>query len=204
MQTKHEQRSQKTEIRAASDGSSRTLEGLAASYNIISTMLYDPQLGEFYEVLLPGAFSEAVNDDVTCNIDHDDRELLGRTPNTLVLTEKEDGLYFSCKLPDTVAGQKAFAHCSDDRQDIRSCSFAFEMFDEEWSTTEDGCPLRYIKKVKLYDVAVVIHPAFPQTQLSVRSLDMARTVSVDKVVAADVSSDPHRFRRMLLDLAQKS
>jgi HK97 family phage prohead protease len=208
METKHERRSQKTQIRATSDGSNRTLEGRAASYNVISSMLYEPQIGEFYEILLPGAFSEAIEDDCTCNIDHCDTELLGRTPKTLTLTDRDDGLYFSCRLPDTVAGNKAFVHCADDREDIRSCSFAFDVLDEEWSTTEDGCPLRQVKKVKLYDVAIVIRPAYPETSLSVRSLDLAKLVTkqapVEQVVAEFGGSDPHRFRKMLLNLAEKT
>lgn len=210
MQSKRETRHHQTEIRAASDGSTRTLEGYAAQYNVLSTPLYDPQLGEFFEILLPGAFADAVVDaDCTCNIDHDDHELLGRTPTSLVLTDDETGLHFVCSLPDTAAGQKAYTHV--DRGDIRSCSFAFDVLDESWDTTPDGAPLRQVKKVKLYDVAIVIRPAYEfETQLSVRSLDLAKQI-VPPPVAPEALSiplmdrpDPHAWRRLLLDLSEKS
>lgn len=197
-----ETRSQATDFRSMIDEQGdKHLTAYAAKYNVLSTVLSDEQLGEFYEVILPGAFAEAVNDDCTCNIDHDDtHNLLGRTPNTLKLIDDAEGLLFDCLLPDTDVGKRALVHTDPKRKDISKCSFAFDVLDEEWDATEDGKPLRKLKKVTLYDVAIVIRPAYDfDTGLSVRSLDLAK-----QSTAPIEQADPHAWRRKMLDLQAKS
>ena len=165
-------------------------------------MLFDEAIGEFYEIIVPGAFAEAVNDDVTCNIDHDDHDLLGRTPNTLTLADDDQGLFFDCVLPETAAGQKAFVHVG--RGDITKCSFAFDVLDEEWDVTEDNLPLRKLLKVRLYDTAAVIRPAYDfETGLSVRSRDMAKAKLTPPVPEPVGVKDPHANRKRLIDLLLK-
>jgi HK97 family phage prohead protease len=162
---KREHRGQTTQYRMSDDG--KTLEAYAAKYNVLSE-----DLGGFYEVIVPGAFDECVIDtDCTCNIDHDDARLLGRIPNSLKLTADETGLFFTCELPDTEIGNFARQHVL--RGDISKCSFAFDVAGENWTTTEDGIPLREITKVMpLYDVAIVIRPAYVfDTEIALRSLE---------------------------------
>lgn len=201
---KIEKRSTPTEFRASTDERGKHLSAYAAKYNVLSTTLYDPQLGDFYEIILPGAFAEAVNDDVTCNIEHDDvGNFLGRTPNTLTLTDDEIGLRFDCLLPETAAGQKAFVHASEPRNDIRSCSFAFDVIEEEWDVTDDK-PLRRLIKVKLYDCAIVIRPCYEfDTELSVRSRDLAAAKTITKDETPQDQADPHAWRRRYLELREK-
>lgn len=209
--TKKEKRYCPAELRAVTDeNGGRHLSGYAAKYNTLSVMLHDEQLGEFYEVIVPGAFADAVGDDVTCNIDHDDSRLLGRTPNTLTLTDDETGLHFDCLLPDTAAGQTATVHVN--RGDISKCSFAFDVLDEEWDLTEEGQPLRKLTKVRLYDTAIVIRPAYDfDAELSVRSLDLARAAKPTPVLeepkaeaVEEQDADRNAWLRKKLDLALKS
>lgn len=147
------------------------LSAYAAKYGILSD-----DLGGFFETILPGAFAEAVADDVTCNIEHDDLRLLGRTPDELTLTDDDHGLFFSVTVPDTEDGKYIRYHVG--KQNLRHCSFAFDTLDESWDKTDDGKPLRQIRKVKLYDVSIVVRPAYMfDTQIALRSLDQWRAQS---------------------------
>jgi hypothetical protein len=56
------------------------------------------------------------------------------------------------------------------RGDISQMSFAFQIKREEWIDHEGKTPdERIIKEVKLYDVSPVTYPAYPTTDVSVRS-----------------------------------
>jgi HK97 family phage prohead protease len=163
-----ERRYLKTELRATRDDSGATIEGYAAKYNVISE-----DLGGFREVLLPGCFE--LYEDIVCNREHNDDDPLGRTISGTLKVETDDiGLVFRCSAPNTTLGRDTVELIS--RGDINSCSFAFIVEnedDEEWGETEDGQPLRSIKRCTVYDVACVTHPAYPQTELALRSLNKA-------------------------------
>jgi len=156
-----------------------TIAGYAAKFNVVSE-----DLGGFREVLLPGCFDLEANADVLCNREHNDCDPLGRTTSgTLRISADDTGLAFECDVADTTLGRDTLTLV--ERRDVESCSFAFEAIDEEWGVAADDLPLRKIKRCALYDVAIVTHPAYPETEVALRSLSKSRAVrSVSNVVAA--------------------
>jgi HK97 family phage prohead protease len=160
-----ERRSHATEFRAEG----RTISGYAAKFKTLSE-----DLGGFVETIAPGAFDLVASTDVILNYDHENRDVLGRTASgTLKLTQDDVGLFFECVLPERsptidVAGLIE----QIGRQDIKGCSFAFNVADEhgdEWGETNDGRKLRTIVKAILYDVCPTPCPAYQDTEVAVRS-----------------------------------
>jgi hypothetical protein len=93
--------------RRASNGlkpDGRKLTGYAARFNA------ETDLGEFIEVIRPGAFTRTLAAATAGNIraiyEHDGKSLLGRLgAGTLRLSEDSEGLAFELDLPDTNLGR---------------------------------------------------------------------------------------------------
>jgi hypothetical protein len=163
------------ELRASAKGKGKMLVGYGAMFRV-----HSENLGGFVEQIRPGAFDEtlAAGDDVLARAEHDSRLLLGRrSSGTLRLSVDATGLRYEVDLPDTGAGRDIEVLCK--RGDIKQSSFAFMIEDPEldqtWGVTAEGMPLRMLHRVTLVDVAPVASPAYPQTTVSARALDMART-----------------------------
>lgn len=146
-------------------GEATVVEGYAAVFDT-----WSEQLGFFKEQIAPGAFKKSLDnhDDVRALINHDPNLIIGRTKNrTLKLREDERGLAFRVKLPNTTYA--ADLRESIRRKDITQNSFGFSVVRDEWS--EDGRK-RTLREVKLFDVSPVTFPAYKQTSLALRLLDM--------------------------------
>jgi phage head maturation protease len=91
------------ELRFAAGEGARTAVGYAAVFNSPTN------IGDYFrEVIAPGAFRNAINDDVLALRDHDRGRLLGRVgAGTLRLAEDETGLASEIDLPDTTDGRDA-------------------------------------------------------------------------------------------------
>lgn len=145
--------------------------GHAAVFNQLSE-----DLGGFREQVIPGAFLEAIEkDDVRALFNHNPDHVLGRNlAGTLKLSEDARGLAIDILLPDTQTGRDLLI--SLDRGDITQMSFAFTVRPngQDWAKNDDGLWVRTVKRVRLYDVSPVTYPAYPQTDVAVRSLDEIR------------------------------
>jgi HK97 family phage prohead protease len=154
------------------DGEPVKIRGTAAVYNRESH-----KLGDFREVILPGAFTEALTsrkNDVVALWNHSNDAILGRlSSGTLKLSTDERGLQYEIDPPDTQLGRDIMTLIR--RRDIVGSSFAFTVDpeDETYATDSNGETIRTIRKVSgLFDVSVVAHAAYPQTSVSVRSYEM--------------------------------
>ena len=84
------------------------------------------------------------------------------------------------------------------RGDLDKMSFAFRAIKEEWDDSGD-IPLRTIKEVQLFDVSIVNDPAYPGTDIGLRSLDVFR--KEQKKTNFNAAS---RRLRMKIDLGTRS
>jgi HK97 family phage prohead protease len=163
---KRERRYSKGELRVVrEEGKAPIVRGHAAVFNSDSE-----DMGGWREQIAPGAFAEALTnqDDVRCLINHDPSLVLGRSvSNTLRMVEDVTGLAFECDLPDTQYARDLAV--SIDRGDISGCSFGMYCKDDTWEQ-RDGVPTRIVKNVELFDVSVVTYPAYPATDVQMRSL----------------------------------
>lgn len=152
------------EVRAA-DSERRTIGGYAAKFHKRSR-----DLGGFVEQIDSRFFNKSRGDGwpgVLARYNHDDNMLLGTSDaGTLRLSVDSVGLAYEVDVP---------RHREDvyelvSRGDVRKSSFAFVAYEDDWSETEEGYPLRTLISGRLIDVAPVNTPAYPDTSTGLRSL----------------------------------
>lgn len=164
---------EQTELRV--DDDRPMLVGYAAKTGIFT------DLGWFREKIAPGAFADVLGDDVRCLKNHDPNLILGRTTNqTLRIRENSVGLRYENDLPDTNTGRDVREEVR--RRDISGCSFAFTIAEDAWVRYDDDRPPErtIVKLRRLYDVGPVTYPAYPDTTVAARSLEIHRNTHSDE------------------------
>ena len=158
------------EIRAADGDAQPVIFGYAAVFDQLSE-----DLGGFRERIAPGAFTKALGDDVRALFNHDPNIVLGRTRSkTLRISEDQKGLVIEIDPPSTPAAAALIE--SMRRGDVTQMSFGFQTVKDKWDMV-DGEAIRTLIDVRLFDVSPVTYPAYPQTEVALRSLDEFRKLS---------------------------
>lgn len=156
------------EVRAAADGASVQVAGYAAVFNSPTEVG-----GYFMEQIAPGAFDDVLGDDVRLLVNHTDLPLARSTSGNLRISVDARGLFIEADLdasdPDVLRIVPKMT-----RGDLREMSFAFRVDVETWDESGD-VPLRTINRIsELVDVSLVTVPAYPDTEIALRSRDAAR------------------------------
>jgi hypothetical protein len=171
------------EVRAEGDKETKLIRGHGAVYNKLSV-----DLGGFRELFEPGAFTDAIkNDDIRSLRDHTPSYILGRNKaGTLTLTEDERGVYYEVTPPDTSYARDLIV--SIERRDVTGGSiiFSVDKDGERWFVDGKEAEMldafmamwdekkhkieRHVTKARLYDIGPVTFPAYPQTDVKIRSL----------------------------------
>lgn len=165
------------EIRADSENDKPKIRGTAAVFNELSL-----DLGGFRERIMPGAFAKTLEEGSTKKAywNHNSDRVLGSTKSgTLVLEERDGGLYFEIDPPEWAAEHVE----SIERGDVDQMSFGFRTVKDRWAKDEDGRVIRDLVEVQLFEVSPVATPAYPQTDAQVRSVDGHRLQEL--IVQAD-------------------
>jgi HK97 family phage prohead protease len=171
-------------------GDRRTIGGYAAKFNRMSQ-----NLGGFVEQIHPQFFNKSRGDGwpgVMARYNHDDNLLLGTTAaGTLRLTINSVGLGYEVDLPHARTDVYELVA----RGDVRQSSFAFIAFEDDWSTTDQGFPLRTLLTGRAIDVAPVNTPAYEDTSVAQRSLAARFDASLDEVRRLSAAGDLTKFFR---------
>jgi uncharacterized protein len=160
------------------DGRGPRIGGYAALFDKPSR-----NLGGFVEVVTRSFFDEARAGgwpDVLCRYNHDDNYLLGTTPNTLTLNLDTVGLRYDVEPPQARRDVLELV----ERGDVKKSSFAFRKIEDDWTTSDQGYPLRKLVIGELVDVAPVNLPAYTETTAKMRSLEFGLRSLAEKVDAA--------------------
>lgn len=150
---------------------SRTIVGYAAKFECWS----DPIMGWFKEKIARGAFDECDLQDVIMCFNHRDDAILARTTSGSLQLEVDDiGLRFSFETPNTSLGNDMLELVR--RGDVSKCSFRFGVAQDEWRYADEQNGLAtdertILKFSRVVDVALVVFPAYPDTEASVRHLE---------------------------------
>lgn len=180
------------------------IEGYAAKFNVRSKLLYDNNEKEFFlEELQPGSFRKALERDdldVVALFNHKRDELLGRTTSgTLKVWEDEIGLRYKVSVPNTNLGKDLKELIK--RGDITANSFAFSVAPEGQEIRKDektGITIRSIKEIfRLSDVSPVINPAYPSTEIAVRSIEEVEKVIEEEEEQENTFSEQDRMKMKL-------
>lgn len=154
-------------VRAAGDGAVK-IGGHAAKFDSLSE-----DLGGFRERIAPGAFAQSIkNGDIRALWNHDSNIVLGRNKSgTLRLSEDSAGLLWEADAPQTQL-VRDMVLAPIERGDVSQCSFGFYTLNDKWAKM-DGEWIRTLLEVELFDVSPVTYPAYPSTDVAVRSLQEA-------------------------------
>ncbi len=162
--------------------------GYAAKFNRLSR-----NLGGFVERIDPGFFAKSAGDgwpEAMARYNHDDNMLLGTTQGgTLRLAVDGTGLDYTVDVPAARADVFELVQ----RGDVSQSSFAFYTFEDDWSMTDDGFPMRTLLSGRLVDVAPVNTPAYMDTSTGLRSLADKAGADLAEVRAAAEGGDLKRF-----------
>lgn len=158
-----------SEFRAIEDSNGlRHIVGYAAVFNTLSE-----EMCGFREKIAPGCFAKTIKeDDIRALWNHDSNHVLGRNKSgTLTLSEDERGLKIDILPPDAQWARDLMT--SIERGDIDQMSFGFRTVAQLWEG-EYPEEIRTLVEVKLFDVSPVTFPAYPDTEVGLRSLEEYR------------------------------
>lgn len=160
-------------VQRSADGKAKIV-GYAAKFNSLSE-----DLGGFREVIAPGAFKGVLDNDVRGLFNHDPNFVLGRTTaGTARMSEDADGLMIEIDPPETEQARTVIT--AIERGDVTGQSFSFQLppypDGRIWEENEKGELTRTITRIdRLFDFGPVTFPAYPDTDVSMRSLESALT-----------------------------
>jgi HK97 family phage prohead protease len=167
-----ESRTVPLELRIERSEGKTKIVGYFARFNSLSE-----DLGGYKELIAPGAFAGVLKDDVRALFNHDPNIVLGRsTAGTLLIKEDAHGGWMELEPPDTEQGRSLIV--AIERGDVTGQSFTFSLppmpEGRIWEEDEQGNLTRTITRVsKLWDVGPVTFPAYPETDVALRSADDA-------------------------------
>lgn len=166
------------------------IEGYASVFDS-ETLIGDEEWG-FYESIDKSAFDGADMRDVPLKYNHENAvPILARTRNkSLTLTVDDKGLKIRAELLDTQDGIDMYKRIKAGL--IDKMSFAFTVADEAVEYKKgDNLPHRKIKRFdRIFDVSVVDTPAYEDTSIYARSLELAE--AWDKPVETEETRQPER------------
>ena len=160
------------EHRKDEDGGKMIIEGYAAVYDD-ETLIGDEEWG-FYESIERGAFDGANMKDVPLKYNHSDAvPILARTRNkSLELKTDDKGLFIHAELLDTQDNIDMYKRIKAGLIDKMSFAFSVKSEGETWE--KGKTPKRSIKQFdRIFDVSVVDTPAYENTSIYARSLELA-------------------------------
>jgi hypothetical protein len=216
-------------VREAGEGEqSRTIEGTPIVFGVRSVNLTPwSETRAVYEVLEKGCITPELlqRSDVILNLNHSNMvpDVLGRFRNTdkdtLHLTLNEDNMECRCEMPHTNNADDTLELMQ--RGDITGMSFAFSddyqdsengvSYERTEERTADGKEvwLRHVKRITgLYDVSIVTHPAYEQTNVGTRDASDEIDKAIDAQLKREQGETPEekqaREERELEEQAEKA
>ena len=137
---------------------------------------------KFKETISKGAFTRALakGNDIHFLAEHDENKILASTRNgSLTLKEDDKGLLMKADISDTTYGRDYHTLIKDGI--LRNMSFGFTVDKDKWSKDKDGTYKREVNDLTLYEVSVVTNPAYPQSTISARGLNIIEDVEIPNI-----------------------
>jgi uncharacterized protein len=155
------------DLRVESRGMAKVIRGHAIVFDRPSE-----NLGGFREIIKPQAIDRTLKDgvDLRALVDHDSAKIIGRMSSGTLRVEKDgQGLRIEIDPPETSVALDIVE--SIRRRDVTGMSFAFRLMPdgEDWDFKADP-PVRAVTDMLVREVSIVTWPAYPQTDVAMRSL----------------------------------
>ncbi|PGK45747.1 phage major capsid protein [Bacillus cereus] len=145
---------------------------------------------KFIERIEPGTFKRALEqgNEIHFLAEHDNKLLLASTKNgSLVLREDDQGLYMEAKISPTSYGKDYHQLINDGL--ITNMSFGMQVLDDKWSKRDDGTLQRSVSEILLSEVSVVKNPAYAQSNIQARSIDVVDEPQINLMEETQMSKE---------------
>ncbi|WP_026688795.1 phage major capsid protein [Alteribacter aurantiacus] len=166
-----------SEIRANEDGSMK-VSGYVNKVEQLSEVLGSAK--KFVEKIAKGAFDRAIKNtktDIDFLAEHDTKQVLASTRNnSLSLREDNVGLYMEATIVPTSYGKDYYELINSGI--LRNMSFGFRTVKDYWKSGLNGIAERTIHELELFEVSAVKNPAYSQSTLSARGIDLVEDITI--------------------------
>ncbi|WP_448163234.1 phage major capsid protein [Bacillus mobilis] len=137
---------------------------------------------KFVEQIKPGTFKRALEqgNDIHFLAEHDNKLLLASTKNgSLELREDDQGLFMQAKISATSWGEDYYTLIQDGL--LTNMSFGMQVLNDTWSKRNDGTLQRSINEILLSEVSVVRNPAYVQSNIQARSIEVIEEIEIPQI-----------------------
>lgn len=127
----------------------------------------------FKEKIAKGAFSRAIKKakEIDFLAEHDSKKILASTRNgSLILTEDPEGLYMEATIVPTSWGKDTYEMINSGI--FKNMSFGFRTIRDSWKKIGADLYERTIEELELFEVSVVKNPAYSQSTIAARSIEI--------------------------------
>lgn len=135
---------------------------------------------KFVEKIAKGAFRRALENrsgDIDFLAEHDTKKILSSTRNgSLELIEDEVGLFMTATIVPTSWGRDYYELISNGI--FRNMSFGFRNVRDSWRSLRPGLYERVIEELELFEVSIIRNPAYSQSTIAARGIDLLEDVIV--------------------------
>ena len=124
--------------------------------------------------------------------DHNGQFLLSSTQNeSLVLEEREDGLYMKARISDTDYGRRFYTLAKDGLFGEMSFGFYVNENGDKWERQADSTFKRYVSDIELLECSIVRMGAYDNTQvrLQARGIDVVDDPTIPDEIKEKLSAD---------------
>ena len=175
---KMELRFNQTDIQTNEDGS-MTVRGYVNKTETKSKMLGRNQ--KFKEVIKRGAWQRAIDNakEIHFLAEHDNSKILASTRNdSLELREDDQGLYMAATISPTSYGKDYYQLIKDGI--LQNMSFGFRAVKDAWRNMGTHFE-RTVNELELFEVSVVRDPAYSNSTISARGIDVVEDIEIPKI-----------------------
>lgn len=176
-----ELRVQNAKLTSSEDGS-MTVSGYVNETGKLSNIL--GATTKFVEKIAPGAFQRAIDNsqrDIDFLAEHDNKKILASTRNgSLKLREDDKGLFMSATIAPTSWGRDYYELIKAGI--LKNMSFGFRTIKDSWRSIDLDLFERTVEELELFEVSVVRDPAYSQSSIAARGIDLIEDVEVPQEV----------------------
>lgn len=196
-----ELRVQNAELTSSEDGS-MTVSGYVNETGKLSNIL--GVTTKFVEKIAPGAFQRAIDNsqrDIDFLAEHDNKKILASTRNgSLKLKEDDKGLFMSATITPTSWGRDYYELIKAGI--LKNMSFGFRTIKDSWRSIDLDLFERTVEELELFEVSVVRDPAYSQSSIAARGIDLIKDVEVPQEVMEENRS-MKELRQLLAALEER-
>ncbi|MBN8211095.1 phage major capsid protein [Bacillus sp. NTK071] len=169
-----------SEVTLAAHGQGLMVKGYVNKPGELSELIGTTK--KFKEKIAVGAFKSAISNrtkDIDFLAEHDTKQVLSSTSNdSLVLREDAEGVYMEARISETSYGKDYYTLITDGL--IKSMSFGMRVLKDSWKYVE-GVAVRTVHEFELVEVSAVKNPAYSQSSISARNIDIVEEVDVPEM-----------------------